>query len=384
MTDETGLTDRQTFRINVEDIDGSPVLQLIADRRIRELEPLTIQLVATDSNSDQSQLRYAATRSPNGSSLDPVTGLFTWTPDVYSGGFTFGIDVRVTDETGLSDQKTFRVEVENLNVAPVLAPIADQTVEQNSRLTFTATATDADRPAETLTFSLSGAVPNGAAIDPVTGQFTWTPMMDSPAGVYTFNVVVADSNNNQDSQAVNVTVTAVDDEIQLIENDRFETQAGRPVSITANTRQLSFDYETQFDINDVDSINDAFEVALLDAEGNSLVHTISGDRDAFFNLTEGEPLVGGVNTVVDGATVKLDLSHIAVGTTANLVFRLVNNDADNDTTVRITSIATSDEALLTPAGATADPRHRDRSRRLNSRVFGMSPAACRSVMARRR
>ena len=43
-----------------------------------------------------------------------------------------------------------------------------------SLLTFTATATDADLPANTLTFSLSGE-PVGASIDPNTGVFTWTP-----------------------------------------------------------------------------------------------------------------------------------------------------------------------------------------------------------------
>ncbi len=215
VTDETGLKDTQTFRINVNDLDGSPVLEPISDRRIRELEPITIQLVATDPDSEPSQLRYGATRSPLGSSLDPVTGKFTWTPNRYAGGYTFGIDVRVTDETGLSNQRTFRISVDNLNAAPVLATIDDQTVEQNSQLTFTASATDADLPAEPLRFSLSGAVPSGAAIHPVTGQFTWTPMIDSPAGNYMFNVVVDDGNGNQDSQVVNVTVTSVDDEILL-------------------------------------------------------------------------------------------------------------------------------------------------------------------------
>jgi hypothetical protein len=40
--------------------------------------------------------------------------------------------------------------------------------------TFTATATDPDLPAQTLTFSLVGA-PAGAAIDSSSGVFSWTP-----------------------------------------------------------------------------------------------------------------------------------------------------------------------------------------------------------------
>ena len=41
-------------------------------------------------------------------------------------------------------------------------------------LTFTATATDNDLPANTLTFTLVGE-PTGAVDRPVSGVFTWTP-----------------------------------------------------------------------------------------------------------------------------------------------------------------------------------------------------------------
>ncbi len=52
--------------------------------------------------------------------------------------------------------------------------LGTETVDEQTLLTFTATATDADLPANTLTFSLSGE-PAGALIDPVSGVFTWTP-----------------------------------------------------------------------------------------------------------------------------------------------------------------------------------------------------------------
>ena len=91
----------------------------------------------------------------------------------------------------------------------MLAAIDDQTVEQHSPLTFTATATDADRPFEHIDVFIVGQRSQwrGDRSD-VTAEFTWTPMMDSPAGVYTFNVVVEDGNGNQDSQSVNVEVTS--------------------------------------------------------------------------------------------------------------------------------------------------------------------------------
>ena len=358
VTDETGLTDKKTFRVNVSDIPaGTPVLGPISDQTIRETEPLSIQLSATDSDSDQSQLRYSALRAPQGATLDPVTGEFVWTPNAFAGGHRFGIAVRVTDETGLSDTQTFRVTVENLNAAPILAAIDDQTVDRNEQLSFTATATDADRPAETLTFRLTGNIPTGAMIDPATGRFNWTPTDNTSVGLHMFNVVVDDGTGNEDSQQINIHVSSGNNEsLDLVEGTRFETAASQTILITEDTKQLSFNYEPTFDLADVDFINDAFEVALLDDDGNSLVHTTGFKRDSFFNVTEEKSTAAGVNTEIDGATVKLDLSHIAPGTTANLVFRLVNNDDDTETKVRVTSIATSGEAMLTPIGAAADPR----------------------------
>jgi hypothetical protein len=54
----------------------------------------------------------------------------------------------------------------------VLAPIGDRTVVQDQTLSFTISASDAD--GDPLTYSASG-LPAGAAFDPATRTFTWTP-----------------------------------------------------------------------------------------------------------------------------------------------------------------------------------------------------------------
>jgi hypothetical protein len=65
---------------------------------------------------------------------------------------------------------------------------------------FTATATDPEGDA--LTFSLDGAT-DGAAIDPITGVFAWTPM---GSGEFTFYVTVTDSHGALDTMQVTVDV----------------------------------------------------------------------------------------------------------------------------------------------------------------------------------
>ena len=104
-------------------------------------------------------------------------GCLGWTPlKPKARSYTF--DVCVSDGT-LSDCETITVTVNEVNVAPVLGTIGDQTIDELATLTFTAKATDSDIPANTLTFSLangtSGEVPAGASIDASTGAFNWTP-----------------------------------------------------------------------------------------------------------------------------------------------------------------------------------------------------------------
>ena len=113
-----------------------------------------------------------------------------------------------SDGNGGTDSETITVTVTAANVAPVLGAIGAKSIIAGQQLTFTATATDANIPAQTLTFSLangvSGSVPAGASITPA-GDFTWTP---TTAGSFTFDVVVSDGNGGTDSETITVTVTA--------------------------------------------------------------------------------------------------------------------------------------------------------------------------------
>ena len=92
--------------------------------------------------------------------IDANTGVFSWTPTEAQGGTAPSVTITVTDNgTGnLVDSETFTITVNDTNTAPVLGAIGNQTVNELATLTFTATATDSDLPADTLTFSLDAAL----------------------------------------------------------------------------------------------------------------------------------------------------------------------------------------------------------------------------------
>jgi hypothetical protein len=81
-----------------------------------------------------------------------------------------------------------------------------------------------------------------------------------------------------------------------------------------------------------------------------LTHTIAPGRDSFFNFTEGEPvgLAAGVTYNAVTKVVSINLTGVKAGD-AKLVFRLVNDDADTTTLVKIRDIALVDAPIGTLA-----------------------------------
>jgi hypothetical protein len=134
-------------------------------------------------------LTFSLIGAPVGATIDPASGEFTWVTGA-AGTYTFA--VRVTDDgpDNFFDEEMITVTIESANQAPVLATIGNRSADEGSLVTFTAAATDADTPAQTLTFSLVGA-PVGASIDPVSGVFSWLAT-DGPAS-FTMTIRVRDS-----------------------------------------------------------------------------------------------------------------------------------------------------------------------------------------------
>jgi hypothetical protein len=157
-------------------------------------------------------LVFSLAGAPVGASINAVSGGFTWTPSESQGPGSYTFDVVVTDNGNpvLEDRGTITVTVVEVNAPPVLGAIGNRSASEGTSLSFTATASDPDLPANSLTFSLAGA-PVGAAIGPVSGVFSWTPTETQGPGSYTFDVVVTDNGLPvlEDRETITVTVSEV-------------------------------------------------------------------------------------------------------------------------------------------------------------------------------
>ncbi|PYI89890.1 MAG: hypothetical protein DME26_00045 [Verrucomicrobia bacterium] len=147
---------------------------------------------------------YSLENAPTGATIDPATGVFSWTPTEAQGPSTNDIVVRVTSN-GLVDRRTFTITVLEENSPPTLAAIPSSIVRPGTLVSFTATVSDADIPANTFTFSLSGA-PTNAAIDASSGLFTWQTTGDQTGTTNTITVRVTDNGSPPLSDAKTFTI----------------------------------------------------------------------------------------------------------------------------------------------------------------------------------
>jgi hypothetical protein len=118
------LSDVKTFTVVVLESNAPPVLAPIANRTIHAGTTLVITNSAADSDLPTNTLAFSLdSGAPGTSSLDPVTGIFSWTPDNTYASTTNPITVRVTDDGAppKSDAKTFSVMVV---IAPVIEAIS--------------------------------------------------------------------------------------------------------------------------------------------------------------------------------------------------------------------------------------------------------------------
>ncbi|MBX3414830.1 MAG: peptidylprolyl isomerase [Pirellulales bacterium] len=227
--DQFGAITDQPFEVYVE---VPPTIAAIANQSLNEGVPFSIIVTATDANTPPSQLTYSLVGTvPNGAAIDPTTGEFTWTPSESQGPGTYDITIRAKDDTGLAGDRTVRFTVGEVNTPPSLAALVDRVIEEGGTVSFTASASDADLPAQTLTYSLGPGAPDGATIDPSTGAFSFTAGELHGGQTFAIEVRVSDGNGGLDSKTF---------QIEVIETNSAPTINPIPTLLVSQGDLLSF------------------------------------------------------------------------------------------------------------------------------------------------
>jgi hypothetical protein len=191
----SGDTNGYSFSFRVVPGNHPPALALIANRTINELVRFSFTNSVSDVEADNAQFTFSLDPgAPAGASLDPITGVFSWTPTEAQGPGTNLVTMRVTDDgiPPMSDAKSFTLTVNEVNSPPVLNTVTNRTIDELTLLTVTNLASDSDVPANTLGYALLNP-PGGASISP-NGVITWTPAQTQSPSTNTITTVVTDTN----------------------------------------------------------------------------------------------------------------------------------------------------------------------------------------------
>ena len=141
--------------------------------------------------------------APNGSSLIDGVTFGLQTNNISEGRFADGAPARyyMTTPTPRGPNT-----IGSGGTAPVIDPISNRTITLGEAASFLITATDADVPPQTLSFSLDAGFPSGAAITS-SGLFTWTPTLAQAPSTNVITVRVTDSGVPPLSSSRSFTIT---------------------------------------------------------------------------------------------------------------------------------------------------------------------------------
>lgn len=153
--------------------------------------------------------------APGGLSLDGRSGKLTWKPDDEQALGDFKLQVTVK-APGLREPlaQPLTVTLKQTNKPPKFATISERQAVLGKEFVLTVKATDED-PETKLTYSLATGAPEGAKIDPATGEFKWTPPATLVPGPVKVTVQVADNGNPPNTVKQDITINVGDDLAQF-------------------------------------------------------------------------------------------------------------------------------------------------------------------------
>ncbi len=349
---KAALSGTASFVLTANAPNEAPKLAVIGDKVAIIGQPISFTVKASDL--DQDPLIFSALGLPTGATLtpSPIYGqaIFSWTPAVADAG-TYTITFHVSDSGNgvsanvASDERTIHLAVRAVNTSPVLAPVTSRQIAEDQTLAIQLQAIDPD--GDPLTYDATN-LPAGAAFDPATGMFTWTPTLFQ-AGLYAGIQFSATDGNRAVSETISITVTNTNQAPVLTP---LVPQSGRE-----NT-QLQFTVvATDIDVESVVLSAAGLPVgSRFDANTGQFLwtpdFTQAGDYTLLFTATDPGGLSDSISVLVHIDNVDraptLEVSSHSVVLASTLAFTLAGADPDAGDTLHYSAAGLPQGSVLDP------------------------------------
>jgi hypothetical protein len=225
-----------TFAVIVKEVNVAPSLPVIAIQSVNELSLLSVTNSATNANIHSTITGYALVSPLTGMGIT-AGGIFTWTPAQNQSPSTNTVTTVVTNgnpydlvNPKLTATNSFTVIVKEVNQAPLLPVVGNQTATLLQLFTFNNSATEPNIHSTNAGYALISP-PAGAAISS-SGVITWTP---TPNQTLTTNTVTTVVTNGNPYDAVNPGLTATNSFKVVVLPNLLSTN----VTLTANGTSLN-------------------------------------------------------------------------------------------------------------------------------------------------
>ncbi|WP_279349256.1 Ig-like domain-containing protein [Erythrobacter litoralis] len=327
ISDGNGGTASASVTVAVNSVNDLPVA---ADdtATTNEDTPITIPLLANDSDPDGDNLTVTAVTAANGTVTIAADGSVIYTPNADFNG-TDTISYTVDDGNGGTDTAFVTVTVLPINDAPVAAPDT-ATVDEDASVVIPVLNNDVDVDGDPLAITQASS-PDGVVTVNADGSVTFTPNADFN-GPTTITYSIDDGQGGTATATVSVGVRPVNDP-PVAANDTATTDEDMPVTIAP----LANDTDTDGDVLSIVSANAPNGTVTINPDGTITyvpLPNFNGTDIITYQVSDG---MGGFDTA--SVTVSVDAVNdlpVAVNDTAvvdednEIVIPVLANDADPD------------------------------------------------------
>ncbi len=166
IADANGDGRRDVLVTNSGDNTASVILNRFDPDKVYHYDALAI-------DPDDDPVTYSIVEGPGGMILDPQTGEIRWAPTGDQVGSNRVVIEANDGRGGIATQEfTISVEPARTNAGPVITTVPAETISASDTFRFSASATDPD--GDRLRYRLIEG-PEGATVDPISGQVFWDP-----------------------------------------------------------------------------------------------------------------------------------------------------------------------------------------------------------------
>ena len=249
--------------ITVVNTNRPPSLEISGDSSVAEGGELVLLLTGADPDGDGLVFTWSPELEGTDIYASGTTAAFVWRPGYEQAG-DYSLTFAVTDESDppYQCQKVFAVAVADTNRPPALPLLPDWEVSENGVLAFVITATDPD--GDGVSYEAE-SLPEGAALDAVTGEFAWQPGYDQ-AAIYLVSVTAFDSGAPPLADEGSFLITVIN-----------TNRAPVITSLTATPGRVQSEEEV------------GFTVSAADPDGDDLQYEWDFDGDGEWDLVGSSP-----------------------------------------------------------------------------------------------